>query len=595
MKIVVAEEDQELRDRLAQALRDAGHELELVENGRQAFFRATAAHLDLLIANVRLPEWDGFKCLEALAAVCPTLPVILWTTMAREEVLARVPAGCERNLSAVVSKGDSLDAVLKAVESVRPRPQMRTQKMARIVCTLGPSSNDVETIGRMILGGMNVARLNFSHGNHEEKSATLAAIRAAEEKWGHPVGVLQDLCGPKIRVGEMANGAIELVPGARLTVQAETVVGTPDRISLGLPGILEDLREGDPVLLDDGALELEVEAVRPGEAVCRVVHGGRLKSHKGMNLPATPLQVPSLTEKDRQDLEWGVANKVDYVALSFVRQAAEVNELRGLLRERGCDALVVAKVEKPEAVENIDAIVDAADAVMIARGDMGVELPAARVPWIQRDIIRRCRERVRPVITATQMLESMTQAMRPTRAEVSDVALAIYEGSDAVMLSGETAAGVDPVNVVKTMAAIVREAEAHLASEHRSLQASAGTSSGEDALYLAAATAAAEATLVVDEEGSRVLALARFDRCKPTIFVTSAERSARRASLWHSVKPIVLEQTGTFDAVGVQAMERAVQLGILKPGDLVAVVEHGDNPGTEFVEEQSLHFVRVHR
>jgi pyruvate kinase len=353
-----------------------------------------------------------------------------------------------------------LKALFKQLASIPRQTHTSVNKKAKIVCTIGPASNTSEILGKMILAGMDVARLNFSHGSYEAHEATLLAVREAEKTWEKPIAVLQDLCGPKIRTGPMRDGAIRLLAGEVLVIQAEPVEGTADRISTITPEIIADLKVGDPVLLDDGLLELRVLKEGKDEVHCEVMTGGTLKSSKGINLPQTSLSLPSITEKDWQDLDWGLNHSIDYVALSFVRSAEDIWRIKKYIKAAGKRNLkVVAKIEKPEAVQNIREIIEVADAIMIARGDMGVELPAARVPRIQERIIQLCWEMNTPVITATQMLDSMTTNARPTRAEVTDVSMAIKQGTDAVMLSQETATGIDPVNVVRTMASIICEEE----------------------------------------------------------------------------------------------------------------------------------------
>jgi pyruvate kinase len=329
----------------------------------------------------------------------------------------------------------------------------------KIVCTIGPASRSPKILERLIRAGMDVARLNFSHGTPNEHGRTISDLRKIARRLGRPVAVLQDLAGPKIRIGPVRNGPVTLEAGASFTLTARKVPGDERTVSLNYPGLVADVRKGDALLLSDGALELEVVGVEGRDILCRVVIGGPLNSYKGVNLPARTLRTPSLTAKDRADLRFGLSKEVDYVALSFVRDAKDIASVRRHMKRCGGSAPVIAKIEKHEALDNMDAILAAADGLMVARGDLGVEIPLERIPRVQKDLIRKSREAGKPVITATQMLRSMVDSPRPTRAEVTDVANAILDGTDAVMLSEETAVGKHPVEAVSMMARIAREAE----------------------------------------------------------------------------------------------------------------------------------------
>ena len=314
-------------------------------------------------------------------------------------------------------------------------------------------------IGRLLEAGVDVFRLNFSHGDHAAMTSLITTIRACAARQNRTVGLLADLQGPKIRTGKMKDGAMPLVAGQRITIIPGDALGSDGVISTTYTNLPQDVKPGHRILVDDGLLEFRVVAISGGAVECQVVTGGILKNNKGMNLPGTKVSIPSLTEKDRRDLEYAIEAKVDFIALSFVREAADVDELRHILIDRRCSAMIVAKIEKPEALRNFPEILKSTDAVMVARGDLGVEIDPERVPLIQKKIIRLCIEAGKPVITATQMLESMIVNPRPTRAETSDVANAILDGTDAVMLSGETASGAHPVAAVRTMARIARDVE----------------------------------------------------------------------------------------------------------------------------------------
>lgn len=341
--------------------------------------------------------------------------------------------------------------------------QLRSHR-TKIVCTIGPASHTPDMIRQLINAGMSVARLNFSHGDYDYHAGTVKMIREISEEMSTPIALLQDLQGPKIRVGQLPDEGLPLTVGGNLTlVPVAEANGQADTVAIDYPFLAEEAEPGTRVLMDDGLLELEVASVAGTAVKCRVVQGGLLKSRKGVNLPSLNLRLPSMTEKDKQDLEFGLSQGIDWVALSFVRKAEDIHEIRTLLQDKGFAHIpVLAKIEKPQAVENMDAIVAAVDGIMVARGDMGVEIYPEKVPLIQKRLIKACNQRGIPVITATQMLDSMIKNPRPTRAEASDVANAILDGTDAVMLSGESAVGDFPVQAVEMMARIACEVEPSL-------------------------------------------------------------------------------------------------------------------------------------
>ena len=333
---------------------------------------------------------------------------------------------------------------------------------AKIVCTLGPSSHGIEMLTNLIHAGMDVVRLNFSHGTPDEHLETLKNVRAASNRTGVEVAVLQDLQGPKIRVGELNVPFIELHPGDRFTITTDQGFGGPTRVSTTYAGLAADVRPGDALLLDDGKLSLSVLEIKGSEVICTVVVGGPLSAHKGINLPGVAVSAPSLTDKDLRDLEFGIQQGVDFVALSFVRKAEDIRHLRKAIIERTGKTQspsIIAKIEKPQAVNDIDSIIAEANGIMVARGDLGVELPPEDVPILQKMIIKKCNHAGKPVIVATQMLESMIHNPTPTRAEASDVANAVVDGCDAVMLSGETSIGSYPLEAVRIMDKIIGKIE----------------------------------------------------------------------------------------------------------------------------------------
>jgi len=328
-------------------------------------------------------------------------------------------------------------------------------KKTKILATIGPASNNYEMIKSLALAGANVFRLNFSHGSHEVHKEVISIIRQVNKEMNCHLGILQDLQGPKIRVGEVENNGVEIKPGDKITITSDPVVGTSSLVSTVYKNLPQDVQTGEHILIDDGNLEVVVDDTDGKKVNCTVIHGGILKSRKGINLPNTKVSAPSLTEKDIEDLQFGLEQDVDWIALSFVRSAEDILDLRNRIQAAGKHCKIVAKIEKPEALENIDSIIEATDAIMVARGDLGVEVPMEIVPLWQKKMVEKCKIACKPVIIATQMMESMIQNPRPTRAETNDVANAVLDGADAVMLSAETASGKYPVNAVKAMTSII--------------------------------------------------------------------------------------------------------------------------------------------
>lgn len=333
-------------------------------------------------------------------------------------------------------------------------------KKTKIVATLGPASSDKDTLRQMFLSGLNVCRLNFSHGSHEDHAAVVKTIRELNEETGLNVAILADLQGPKIRTNEMENNGVELVNGTIVTIGIEKVVGTAQRFSINYEKLPQDVQAGERILLDDGKLALEVVATDgKKEFTAKVIHGGILSSKKGVNFPNTRISMPSLTPKDLEDLDFALSQDVDWIGLSFVRSARDIIELKHIIATKNAKAKVIAKIEKPEAIDDIDEIIRESDGLMVARGDLGVEVPFQKVPLIQKMLITKCITHAKPIIVATQMMETMINNITPTRAEVNDVANAVLDGADAVMLSGETSVGKFPIEVIKTIANIVTEME----------------------------------------------------------------------------------------------------------------------------------------
>lgn len=335
-------------------------------------------------------------------------------------------------------------------------------KRTKIVATMGPACSDKEVLRKMLFEGVNVCRLNFSHGSHEDHQKTIDVIRELNDETGLNVAILADLQGPKIRTGEMTDNGVELIDGSTVIISTSKMVGTAEKFSINYVQLPADVKSGERILLDDGKLMLEVESTNgKDEILAKVIHGGKLSSKKGVNLPNTKISMPSLTPKDREDLTFALEQNVDWIGLSFVRSARDIIELKHLISAENRKAKVIAKIEKPEAIDDIDEIVRVSDGLMVARGDLGVEVPYQDVPLIQKMLIKKCRSHAIPVIVATQMMESMITNSSPTRAEVNDVANAVLDGADAVMLSGETSVGKFPIQVIQTMANIVAKMETH--------------------------------------------------------------------------------------------------------------------------------------
>lgn len=463
----------------------------------------------------------------------------------------------------------------------------------RIVCTIGPASREPETLRQLIRAGMDVARLNFSHGDQPTHAENIERIRAAAVELGKPVAILADLQGPRLRVGTMEEVGVPLLEGTQVTFTTEDVVG---REPAALPVQSGDLPRlvspGDRVLLDDGLLELQVLSTSETEIRCRVVVGGILKSNKGINLPHTHLDLPAITDKDRQDLAFALALEVDWIALSFVRTASGVLELKRLIRDlspTGEPVPVVAKVEKPEALENITDIIAAADAIMVARGDLGIEISPEEVPMAQKQIIKGCNQAGVPVITATQMLDSMIRNPRPTRAEASDVANAILDGTDAIMLSGETSIGAHPVEAARTMVRIADEVEADrseifvcpfLTAERRAARNVA------DAVTHAARETAhdlnAAAIITLTASGYTARLMSRYRPRSPIIAVTPSPAVQRQLMLYWGITPLLAPRTDNTDEMIAHAVQAARDRGLVKGSDTLVITagSAGSTPGT---------------
>ena len=457
---------------------------------------------------------------------------------------------------------------------------MSPYRRTRIVATIGPASRDPEMLEALLEAGVNVFRLNMSHGTQDQHREVIGRVRGISSRMGCPVTLLGDLCGPKIRVGTFAGGEMTLVAGQKVTVTTRDVPGGDGIIPSQYAALANDVREGNRILLDDGLIELRVERVEGTEVRCVVVHGSRLKDKKGMNLPGVSLSTPALTQRDRQDVRFLLAEGVDWLALSFVRRPSDISDLRREIEAAGQSTPIIAKIEKPEAVEALAGILDAADGVMVARGDLGVEMPLESVPIIQADLVEQARHAAKPVIVATQMLESMVTQPRPTRAEASDVSTAVMSGADAVMLSAETATGAFPVETVKTMDRIARKVEAWQSLETHFQQserdhASHAAADRDAPLRLRRAVAKSTAQLCQDlrvravvvrsKGGTSAAQVSSYRPSAPIIALTTDARVARRMNLLWGVIPRVITHE-EFEKPKATARQHADALGLVEPG-----------------------------
>lgn len=454
-------------------------------------------------------------------------------------------------------------------------------RRAKIVATLGPAAQTVEQIRALVDAGMDVARLNLSHGSHDLHRQTYLAVRQAADASGRGVGILVDLQGPKIRLGTFANGPVLLESGAEFIVTTEDVPGSAEIVSTTHKGLPDDVSPGDLVLVDDGRVELRVTKVDGPRVHTTVVEGGRVSDHKGFNLPGVPVSVPALSEKDIEDLRWALRIGADMIALSFVRSAKDVEDVHAIMENEGIKVPVLAKVEKPQAVENLAEIVDAFDGVMVARGDLGVELPLEQVPLVQKRAIQACREASKPVIVATQMLDSMISATRPTRAEASDVANAVLDGADALMLSGETSVGHNPPLVVQTMSRIIEHVEAEALTELPELVDEVHGSTAR-ALTRAAVNAAqyiqASQLIAFTETGRSARLISRWRCSIPLLAFTPNPRVRSQLALVWGVETFLVPQVRHTDDMVVQVDKALLDIGRVTAGERVVIVA-GVPPG----------------
>jgi pyruvate kinase len=445
-------------------------------------------------------------------------------------------------------------------------------RRTKIVCTIGPASSSEQVLKKLIQAGMNVARLNFSHGDYAFHRRVIRIIRRLERKLERPVAILQDLPGPKIRIGAIQGDHVRLQTRHTVILTTREVLGTENLISVSYNRFTKSLKKGDPILLGDGEIELEAIKVGKFDVTCKVVVGGILGSHKGIHFPQSSLNLRSLTPRDKEDLAFGIQQKVDLVALSFVRNSDDIVHARREMKKRGASIPIIAKIEKHEALDHMDAILAKVDGIMVARGDLGLEIAPEKIPAKQKMMIRMANQLGKPVITATQMLRSMVQNPRPTRAEVADIANAILDGTDALMLSEESAAGDYPVEAVKTMVQVARETEDILEPRYQSI---GQTKSVPEAISFAAITLArdldVEAFLIPTSSGSTARMIARYRPKHPIMAFSAEKQTLKTLCLVWGVYPVAVPVFDSTDEMLKDAQNKAIKLGFVKPGDLVAI------------------------
>ena len=450
-------------------------------------------------------------------------------------------------------------------------------RKTKIVCTLGPATDNEDVLRQMMLAGMNVARCNFSHATYDEHKKRMDMIKKLRKEVGQPVAILLDTKGPEVRVKNFKDGRVTLEDGQLFTLTADEVEGTKDKVSVTYNRLYEDLEVGMRVLIDDGLIEMQVEQVDRTNIVCRVINGGTVSNHKGVNVPDVDLSMPYISDKDREDILFGISQDVDFIAASFVQKKEDILQLRRLLEKNGgSDIKIIAKIENAQGVTNIDDIIEVSDGIMVARGDMGVEIPYEEVPVIQKKIIKKVYRTGKQVITATQMLESMIKNPRPTRAETTDVANAVYDGTSAIMLSGETAAGSYPVEAVKTMVRIAKRTEQDVDYRKRFYQSARETDTDiTNAICHASCTTAldlnAKAIVTVTKSGTSARMLAKYRPESDIISCATTEKVCRQLSLTWGVTPIVIKEEKEVFNLFDKAIQAAVKMKLLQTGDLTVI------------------------
>lgn len=445
----------------------------------------------------------------------------------------------------------------------------------KIVCTMGPASGNYETLKSMVESGMNVARFNFSHGDYEGHGRMLAMVRQAELDLGVPIPALLDTKGPEIRTGEVENGEILLEGGNVVVLTTAPCMGTPSRVHVNYPMLAQEVTPGQEIYIDDGTLQLEVQSVSGDEVECRIIVGGVLHNTKGVNIPGADISLPALSAKDKEDIAWGIQHGMEYIAVSFVKTRSDILEVQKLIKSLGGNLKIIAKIETRQAVHNLIEIVDVVDGMMIARGDLGVEIPTEDVPLIQKHIIEMCRSRGKVVIVATQMLDSMIRNPRPTRAEASDVANAVLDGTDAVMLSGETASGAYPVQAVATMRRIVDRAEEELGIwclPCRERSTITGVPDAvSDAAVLISKQINASAIVSLTKSGSTAKMISKHRPTCPILGVTPSQSTWRELALWWGVNPVKLHELSDMNVAAKEAITACIEGNHMREGELVVI------------------------
>lgn len=451
-------------------------------------------------------------------------------------------------------------------------------KKTKIVCTMGPGTNDPEIVRQLIKNGMDIARFNFSHGSHEEQKERMDMIKKLRDEEKVPVAILLDTKGPEIRTGVLKGGQkVTLEAGEEFILTTQEIEGDNKKVSITYDGLVDDVQVGSTILIDDGLIGLEVTEKIDDEIVCKIINGGELGERKGINVPNVPVRLPAITEKDREDIKFGVEQKIDFIAASFVRNAECILEIKAYLRELKAPYVpIIAKIENAEGIQNIDEIIRCADGVMVARGDLGVEIPAEKVPYLQKMLIQKCNDNFKPVITATQMLDSMIRNPRPTRAEVTDVANAVYDGTDAVMLSGETANGKYPVEALQMMVHIVENTEEHLdyemilrkSEEHRKKSASSalGFATVSTAMNLEA-----KCIVAPSMSGATARVVSKFKPQTEIIGISPSEEALRRMQIYWGVRPMKSIEVHTTEDICSSAIELICAKQIAETGDVVVL------------------------
>ena len=462
-------------------------------------------------------------------------------------------------------------------------------KRTKIVCTLGPASEKEEVLRELIKSGLNVCRMNFSHGSHEEHKGRMDLVKKIREELGQPTAILLDTKGPEIRTGQFDMPEVLLEEGQTFTITMKDVMGDKERCTVSYKGLANDVKAGDTILIDDGLVGLTVKEVNGDDIVCEVQNSGIVKNHKGVNVPGVKVNLPAITEKDRSDIEFGIEQGIDFIAASFVRKVSDVLAIREILEENNATHIkIISKIENQEGVDNLDEIIEVSDGIMVARGDLGVEIPTEEIPVVQKLMIKKCNEAGKPVITATQMLDSMIRNPRPTRAEVTDVANAIYDGTDAIMLSGETAAGKYPVEAVKTMATIAKRAEETMRNRRTKINKSKNVT---DAISYATCTTAmdldARAILSSTASGHTARMVSKFRPDCPIIATTTNEGVRRQLSLTWGVLPVMRENSTNTDQVITNSIEAAKSAKYVNENDVV-VITAGAGEATNLIKVETV-------